>query len=200
MTCTTSMCLSKLETSSRPSISVFSPSLFLSSSPRFILSLSHFWFFLFLSFISKRVWFSTLVYTSVCVCAQFQSVYSFFRMCSKKGNVLGFMSTYIKTHSTIQYWISSSSSFSFPSQKFHVPFFRICTTPYRHFCYTTEKSISIIVTHYYIWVRKFYWLLIMIEMFRYSNHEISIIPCTCKTFKNSSIIPKLIFTYLMNCI
>ena len=183
MTCSTSMCLSKLETSSRPSISVFSPSLFLPSSPLFILSLSHFWFFCFsLSFPSVCDYQHKYIRVFVCVLS--------FNLCTassacvrKKGNVLGFMSTYIKTHSTIRYWISSSSSFSFPSQKFHVPFFRICTTPYRHFCYTTEKSISIIVTHYYIWVRKFYWLLIMIEMLRYSNHENSIISYTYKIFK-----------------
>ena len=199
MTCTTSMCLSKLETSSRPSISVFSPSLFLPSSPLFILSLSHFWFFCFSLSFPSVCDFNMSIY--VCLCVSSVSIcVQLLPHVFKKGNVLGFMSTYIKTHNTIQYWISSSSSFSFPSQKFHVPFFRICTTPYRHFCYTTEKSISIIVTHYYIWVRKFYWLLIMIEMLRYSNHENSIISCTSNIFKNSSNITKLIFTYLINCI
>ena len=171
MTCSTSMCLSKLETSSRPSISVFSPSL--SFSLHLLVS-----FFLFLIF---DFFCFSLSFPSVCD-SQYKYIRVFVCVCwvsicvqllphvFKKGNVLGFMSTYIKTHNTIQYWISSSSSFSFPSQKFHVPFFRICTTPYRHFCYTTEKSISIIVTHYYIWVRKFYWLLIMIEMIRYPNN------------------------------
>lgn len=140
MTCTTSMCLSKLETSSRPSISVFSPSLFLPSSPLFILSLSHFWFFFVSLFHFQACVISTWVYTCVCVCVCSVSIcVQLLPHVFKKGNVLGFMSTYIKTHNTIQYWISSSSSFSFPSQKFHVPFFVSARHPIDTFAIQQKK-------------------------------------------------------------
>ena len=138
MTCTTSMCLSKLETSSRPSISVFSPSLFLPSSPLFILSLSHFWFFCFSLSFPSVCDFNMSIYVCLCVCSVSICV-QLLPHVFKKGNVLGFMSTYIKTHNTIQYWISSSSSFSFPSQKFHVPFFVSARHPIDTFAIQQKK-------------------------------------------------------------
>ena len=104
MTCTSSMCLSKMRKILGYVLLLFRISLSLSLS----LSSSEY----------VCVW---LLWIRKCVLVF--NLYTASSACVRKGNVLGFVSVYIRTHDIIQYLLLSSSSFSVYPKKFHVPLF-----------------------------------------------------------------------------
>ena len=98
MTCTSSMCLSKMRKNPRlysAVVSYFSLSLSLSLS------------LLFSTWVCICVW---LLLIRKCVLVF--NLYTASSACVRKGNVLGFVSVYIRTHNIILHLLLSSSSFS----------------------------------------------------------------------------------------
>ena len=107
----------------------------------------------------------------VCDCCEYLSVCQYSICIQLLPHVFGKVMCWVLCRFTLErtilfntYYHRPHHSLSISKSSMFLFFVRICTTPYRHFCYTTEKSISIIVT-LYIWVREFYWLLIIIKNF-----------------------------------